>query len=285
MRIAFLGTGLLGSGFIHHLLSTTGSVTVWNRTPARAQGVVDAGAQLAATPADAARDAERIHLCLKDDASVDAVLDALLPEIAPDTVVIDHTTTSAAGAAARGARFAAAGRGFLHAPVFMSPGMAKLGKGIMLAAGPQDVFARVDGALAAMTGDLWYVGPDLRKAAGLKLVGNATLIAITGAIADTLAVGKGLGLSSADVNEVLTRLNPGASIGIRGKRMATGDFTASFELAMARKDVGLMLDAVGDAPLAVLRSIAARSDQLIADGHGAADLGVLALDAVEGRMR
>jgi 3-hydroxyisobutyrate dehydrogenase-like beta-hydroxyacid dehydrogenase len=158
--------------------------------------------------------------------------------------------------------------------------MARVGKGIMLAAGPADVFARVDGALAAMTGDLWYVGDDLRKAAGLKLVGNATLIAITGAIADTLAVGRGLGLSSADVNEVLTRLNPGASIGIRGKRMATGDFTASFELAMARKDVGLMLEAVGDAPLATLRAIAERSDKLIAAGHGADDLGVLALDAV-----
>jgi 3-hydroxyisobutyrate dehydrogenase-like beta-hydroxyacid dehydrogenase len=280
MRIAFLGTGLLGSGFIHHLLTTTGAVTVWNRTPARAEGVVAAGAQLADSPADAARDAERIHLCLRDDASVDAVLDALLPAMAPDAVVVDHTTTSAEGAAARGARLAAAGRGFLHAPVFMSPGMAKVGKGIMLACGPEDVFARVDGALAAMTGDLWYVGPDLRKAAGLKLVGNATLIAITGAIADTLAVGRGLGLSSADVNEVLTRLNPGASIGIRGKRMATGDFSASFELAMARKDVGLMLDAVGDAPLAVLRAIAERSDQLIAAGHGADDLGVLALDAV-----
>jgi 3-hydroxyisobutyrate dehydrogenase-like beta-hydroxyacid dehydrogenase len=280
MRIAFLGTGLLGSGFIHHLLATTGSVTVWNRTPARAEGVVAAGAQLAATPADAARDAERIHLCLKDDAAVDAVLDALLPAMAPDAVLVDHTTTSADGAAARGARLAAAGHGFLHAPVFMSPGMARVGKGIMLAAGPADVFARVDGALAAMTGDLWYVGDDLRKAAGLKLVGNATLIAITGAIADTLAVGRGLGLSSADVNEVLTRLNPGASIGIRGKRMATGDFTASFELAMARKDVGLMLEAVGDAPLATLRAIAERSDKLIAAGHGADDLGVLALDAV-----
>lgn len=281
MRIAFLGTGLLGSGFIQHLLATTGGVTVWNRTPARAQGVVDAGATLAATPGDAARDAERIHLCLKDDASVDAVLEQLVPAMAADAVIIDHTTTSAEGAVARGARLAAQGKHFLHAPVFMSPGMAKVGKGIMLCAGPEDAFARVDGALAAMTGDLWYVGADLRRAAGLKLVGNATLIAITGAVADTLAVGKGLGLSAADVGEVLTRLNPGASIGIRGKRMGSGDFTPSFELAMARKDVGLMLDAVGDAPLSTLRGIAERADALIARGHGADDLGVLAVDAVQ----
>ena len=73
----------------------------------------------------------------------------------------------------------------------------------------------------------------------------------------------------------------GASIGIRGKRMGNGDFAPSFELAMARKDVGLMLDAVGDAPLSVLRSIAARADELIARGHGADDLGVLAVDAVQ----
>ncbi len=281
MRIAFLGTGLLGSGFVHHLLATTGSVTVWNRTAAKAAPLVEAGARLASDPADAARDAERIHLCLKDDAAVDEVLAAALVDAPTDAVIIDHTTTSADGAAARGARLAATGHAFLHAPVFMSPVAARDGKGIMLCAGPADVFARVDAALAGMTGDLWYVGDDLTRAAAMKLVGNAMLIALAGGVADTLAVGKGVGLSPADAFSVLARLKPGGAIDLRGKRMAAGDFAATFELAMARKDLTLMLDAVGDAPLATLRTIADRADELIARGHGGDDLGVLAVDAVK----
>ena len=62
--------------------------------------------------------------------------------------------------------------------------------------------------------------------------------------------------------------------------MAKGNFAPSFELDMARKDVGLMLEIAGDQPLAVLPSIAARMDQLITAGHGAEDASVLGIDAV-----
>jgi 3-hydroxyisobutyrate dehydrogenase-like beta-hydroxyacid dehydrogenase len=260
MSIAFLGTGLLGSGFIDHLLETTSQVAVWNRTADKATRFAAAGARVATSPADAVARAARIHLCLHADASVDDVLAQVLPD----------------GAAARAARMAEAGRAFLHAPVFMSPGMAKAGKGIMLACGPEAVFTRVDAALATMTGDLWYLGAEPRRAAAMKLVGNAMIIAIVGGIADTLALGRATGLSGADVMSVMERLKPGGAIAIRGKKMSEGDFTASFELAMARKDIGLMLEALGEAPLSVLRGIAERADVLIAKGRGADDLGVLA---------
>ena len=280
MSIAFLGTGLLGSGFVEHLLATTGGVSVWNRTAEKAARFAEAGARVAATPAEAVAGAARIHLCLRSDDAVDEVISAMLPGAPVEAVIIDHTTTSPDGAAARGARLAAEGRAFLHAPVFMGPAHARDAKGIMLCSGPEDVFARVDAALAAMTGDLWYQGPDLRKAAGMKLVGNAMLIAIAGGMADTLALGRATGLASDDVMAVMDKLKPGGAISIRGKRMAAGDFAASFELAMARKDLGLMLDALGGAPLSVLPGIATRADALLEQGHGTDDLGVLAIDAV-----
>ncbi|HKE19884.1 MAG TPA: NAD(P)-dependent oxidoreductase [Kofleriaceae bacterium] len=280
MRIAFLGTGLLGSGFVHHLLATGGPIAVWNRTAARAAPLEAAGARVAGSPAEAVTDAERIHLCLKDDASVDEVLAAVLPAAPPAAVIIDHTTTAADGAASRGARLAAAGRAFLHAPVFMSPAAARDAKGIMMAAGDETIFRRVQDALTAMTGDLWYVGPDLRRAASLKLIGNSMLIALAAGLADTFALARSLGLTAGDAYEVMSRLKPGGAIEVRGKRMAHGEYSATFELAMARKDLGLMLDALGDAPLSALRAIAERSDQLIARGHGSDDLGVLGIDAV-----
>ncbi|MBA3891482.1 MAG: NAD(P)-dependent oxidoreductase, partial [Gemmatimonadaceae bacterium] len=64
--------------------------------------------------------------------------------------------------------------------------------------------------------------------------------------------------------------------------MAARDFTPSFELAMARKDVQLMIDTAGELPLAALPGIAARMDALIADGHGEDDLAVIAREAVLG---
>jgi 3-hydroxyisobutyrate dehydrogenase-like beta-hydroxyacid dehydrogenase len=65
--------------------------------------------------------------------------------------------------------------------------------------------------------------------------------------------------------------------------MAAGNFAPSFELAMARKDVRLMIETAAAHPLAALPAIAARMDDLIAQGHGAEDLGVIGSDAVNGR--
>ncbi|MCE9580151.1 MAG: NAD(P)-binding domain-containing protein [Deltaproteobacteria bacterium] len=274
--IAFLGTGLLGSGFVHGLLARGTPVVCWNRTAARTEPLAAAGAVVAATPAEAVRGAHRVHLCLSSDDAVDAVLAACKDAIDPTAIVVDHSTTSAAGAARRIATIP----GYLHAPVFMSPASARAATGMMLCSGPEARFAVVERGLGQMTGDLWYIGEDPARAAGLKLLGNAMLIAIAAGLADVLTVGAGLGIAATDAHALLARLKPGGAIDVRGKRMASGDFAATFELAMARKDLGLMLDAVGDRPLAALAAIAARADALIARGHGGDDLGVLALDAL-----
>ena len=278
--IAFLGTGLLGSGFVKGLRSRGHEVTVWNRTAPKAAELLAVGAKVAATVAEAVSGAERVHLCLRADEAVDEVLSALPALQAP---VIDHTTTSPELTAARAVRQHALGRAFLHAPVFMSPAAAAKGAGIMLCSGPQALAAELQPALATMTGELWYVGEDFRRAAGLKLLGNSMLFSIAAGLADAFTIAAGCGLSPADAMEVMARLKPAGALEVRGKKMAAGDFAASFELTMARKDLGLMLDAVGERPLAALRAIAERSDELIAQGHGAADLGVLAFDAVPPR--
>ncbi len=277
--IAFLGTGLLGSGFVHGLLARGTPVVCWNRTAARTAPLDAAGAVVAGSPAEAVRGARRVHLCLSSDDAVDGVLAQCQDGLDPDAIIIDHSTTSAAGAARRIATV----RGYLHAPVFMSPASARAATGMMLVSGPEPRFALVERGLGQMTGDLWYLGEDPGRAASLKLLGNAMLIAIAAGLADVLTVAAGLGIAPGDAHGLLARLKPGGAIEVRGKRMAAGDFAATFELLMARKDLGLMLDAVGDRPLAALASIAARADALIARGHGADDLGVLALDALPPR--
>jgi len=80
-------------------------------------------------------------------------------------------------------------------------------------------------------------------------------------------------LKQLDLNEMVAR---------RGGNMVKGNFAASWELAMARKDVGLMLETIGNRPMAALPAIAARMDQLIAAGHGAKDANAMAIEAVGG---
>lgn len=279
-KIAFLGTGLLGSGFVKGLLDKHHEVAVWNRTAGKAQELAALGARVASTPAEAVVGAERVHLCLSADAAVDAVLEAVLPAVARDTPILDHSTTAPVLTAARGARMVAAGQAFLHAPVFMSPAAAAKGAGIMMCGGPEALFLRVQAEVATMTGELWFTGADYQRAAGLKLIGNSMLFSIASGLADVFTIAAGCGISPGEAMEVLGKLKPAGALEVRGKKMAAGDYSASFELTMARKDLGLMLDVIGDRPLAALRAIAQRSDELIAEGHGAEDLGVLAVSAV-----
>src|SRR5581483_11458993 len=102
-----------------------------------------AGAVVVRTPGDAVAGAERVHITLSDDAAVDGVLEQFLPRLEPGAVVIDHSTTPPRGTAARYARLERAGVKFLHAPVFMSPQMARESIGILMCSGPQAVFDEV----------------------------------------------------------------------------------------------------------------------------------------------
>src|SRR5919197_712107 len=162
-NVAFLGTGMMGSGMTESMLRRGDSVTVWNRTEAKARALEPLGATVAASPADAVAAADRVHLMLPDDAIVDRILEQCLPRLRPDAVVIDHSTTSPSGTKARLERLQKAGVSFLHAPVFMSPQMTRDAIGLMLVSGPRQVYDKVIGMLEKMTGEVWYLGerPDV----------------------------------------------------------------------------------------------------------------------------
>jgi 3-hydroxyisobutyrate dehydrogenase len=256
------------------------AVTVWNRTEAKARALEAFGATVAAAPGDAVAGADRVHLTLPDDEVVDQVVAALTPRLPKDAVVIDHTTASPRGTKARVARLNAAGMKFLHAPVFMSPQMARDSVGIILAAGPQAVYDAVLDTLEAMTGEVWYLGEDGDRAASYKIFGNSMLFVIAAGLSDVFAMAKGLGIPATEALAVFSKFQPGGLIKSRGDKMARGDFSASFELTMARKDMRLMLEAAAGQPLTVLPGIAKAMDDAIAKGHGQDDLGAIAAEVV-----
>ena len=280
-NVAFLGTGLMGSAMIEAMLKRGDSVQAWNRTLDRARPLEKLGARIAKTPAEAVAGTERVHLLVSDDAAVDAVLKAMLPGLAREAIVVDHTTVSPAGTVTR---FASCDRQriqFLHAPVFMGPQNCREAQGLMLCAGPGALFERVKPALQAMTGKLWYVGERRDLAAAYKLFGNAMILTITGGLSDVYQMAAQLGIPATEAHGVFTQFNPAGTIAFRGKNMAEGNFKASFELVMARKDVRLMIEAAGPTPLTLLPALARRMDEVIADGHAHDDVGVIVKERLD----
>jgi 3-hydroxyisobutyrate dehydrogenase len=277
--ICVLGTGLLGSGFTRALRRKGESVHVWNRTAAKATALETDGARAFADPAEAIRGAERIHIVVSDDAAVEAVLAAAA--VPTGALVIDHTTTSTAGARDRTERFARAGITYLHAPVFMGPQNALESTGLMLVSGDRTVVARVRPLLEPMTGKVVDLGPRVDAAAAFKLLGNVFLMAFTAGCAEVLGLAKAMGVPPQEAAALFEHFNPGQLIGARFRRMIEGNFDQpSWELSMARKDARLIQAEVDHAgvALALLPAIAARMDAVIADGYGEADWTVIAKD-------
>ena len=276
--IAFLGMGLLGANFVRALRRRGEGVQVWSRSAQKAQALAASGAVPCATPADAVRGAARAHLTLSDDAAVDAVLEAARPGLAPGAALVDHSTTSPAGARARVARWHDLGHPFQHAPVFMGPQHALESTGLMLASGDGARFEALRPALESMTGKLVWLGPDEGRAAALKLVGNCFLLAMSVGLVDALALGKAMGVPPADAGALFELFNPGASVPARVKRILEGEHDRpSWTLEMARKDARLMQEAAGPAGagLALLPALAAAMDRALAEGLGGKDWMVL----------
>lgn len=280
---AFLGMGLLGSNFVKAMLKKGEQVQVWNRTAAKAKALEAFGAKAFDTPAEAVKGADRIHLTLKDDATVNEVMAMLSPGLQPGAIIIDHTTTSAPGAVARTKEWKAKSFTYMHAPVFMGPPNALESTGNMLVSGDQQLIAQLEPELSKMTGKLLNFGPEDGKAAGMKLIGNLFLLTLTAGISDTLSLAKALDISTADVSTLFESFNPGAAMPARMKRILTGKFNEpSWELVMARKDAGLMMEAAakGKVTLTVIPTIAKEMDAWIAKGHGNDDWSIIAKNSL-----
>ncbi len=258
---------------------------MWNRTIEKARALEEVGARVFDDPAEAARGATRVHLSLSDDDAVDDVLERASRALGPGVVIVDHTTTTASGVAPRIAHWAERGIAFVHAPVFMGPQNALESTGTMLVSGNRAHVDAVRDALAAMTGKLVDLGERPDAAASFKLLGNLFLMFLTSGFADMLTLGKALGVPPKEVATLFDFFNPGTSLPARLQRMldVTAEGTPSWELAMARKDVRLMMDEATRAhvPLAVLPAIAARMDEVIAEGLGHADWAILGKDALD----
>jgi 3-hydroxyisobutyrate dehydrogenase len=276
---AFLGTGLLGTGMAEGALGRGDAVSVWNRTLARAEGLAEHGATLAPTPAEAVMGADVVHLVLTNDAAVDGVL-AQLESSVPDLVhrgvpLVDHSTTSPAGTAARAAQLWGRGVTYLHAPVFMSPNAARAAQGTVIVAGPRDGFEAHEAKLTPMCAVLRHVGERADLAAIMKLFGNAMNLSMLHGLADILSMARGLDVTPEQALAVFGIIDVRYVIEGRGRAMAAGQYDPLWTVDVARKDVALMLACAPGEPFGALAAIDHALDALQQAGAGELDVAVL----------
>jgi 3-hydroxyisobutyrate dehydrogenase len=271
---AFLGIGLLGEGFVRAMINKGEEVQVWNRTFSKAKDLEQYGARAFENIADAVKNADVVHVALKDDATVDDALAKAEAGLMPGAIIVDHTTTSIEGAQQRTKQWKSKGFPYQHAPVFMGPVNALESTGYMLVSGDQKLISQLQSQLAGMTGKLVNFGEEVGKAAAMKLTGNLFLVGFNGALADAIAFSNAIGISSEELSQLFAEWNPGASVPARLKRMMGDDFSdPSWRLEMARKDTGLFLKEAEkkSIDLNVIPGVASLMDEWIEKGHGKED--------------
>jgi 3-hydroxyisobutyrate dehydrogenase len=275
MTVALLGTGTMGAPMARNLARAGLPVVAWNRTPAKAEALVEDGVRSAATPEAAVAQADVLVTMLADGAAIEAVLNGPDGALAarPDGAVWIQMSTVGALAADRLAALAADHDvRFVDAPVLGSAEPAQRGELTILASGPGEVHDRCAAVFDAVGARTVWLGP-AGMGSRLKVVVNAWLMSTTAALAETIALAERLDVDPTwflDVTE-------GGAIGalytdMNGPAMAEREFPLNFPLELATKDAALALEAAGDAAdLRVFRATHEQFARAEERGHGRRD--------------
>lgn len=254
MRVAYVGLGIMGRGMVANLLRAGHEVTVFNRTPERAEPLRALGARVAASAAAAAVGAEVVGICVTDGRAVADVLrrgDGLLAALRPGQIVVDHSTISPAETVAFADEVASRGAVWCDAPVTGGDRGARDGTLTIMVGGEAEVFARLDPYLRAMGRTIVHVGP-VGRGQVVKLVNNYIGGVALVAAAEGLFLGLAAGVPLDRLLAVCTAGSANSvSLQLLADRLARGDFDPGFSLANRLKDMDLALEAARRQGLAV----------------------------------
>jgi 3-hydroxyisobutyrate dehydrogenase len=261
MRVAVLGLGIIGSGMARNLVQKGFATTVWNRSPERAQPLVELGATLAASPREAAGDADLVLCVVGDDAASRAVWlgpDGALAGARPDTLAVDSSTLSLDWARELAATATGQGLRFLDAPLTGSKDAAQAGELVLFE------------AISRRTA---HLGPH-GAGAVFKLVLNLMAAVQAVALAEGLTLAERAGLNMEQAVPLILNGAPGSPL-VKGKaaRMVARDYDDThFALKWMRKDASYALRAAEAFGVPMPTVAAAREVYQLALNLGLGDL-------------
>jgi 3-hydroxyisobutyrate dehydrogenase-like beta-hydroxyacid dehydrogenase len=246
MRISFVGLGVMGYPMAGHLAQSGHDVTVYNRTVARAKAWCNENrGQIAATPGEAARDAEIVFSCVGNDADVRDVLlgdEGVLGSIASGAIIVDHTTASATVAREVAALADLQSVGFLDAPVSGGQAGAESGQLTVMVGGAADDFERAAPVMDCYSKAMTHIGP-VGTGQLAKMVNQICIAGVVQGLAEGLHFAKKAGLDPAIVIESISK---GAAqswqMENRWQTMVNDEFDFGFAVDWMRKDLAIALD-------------------------------------------
>ncbi len=209
--IGFVGVGLMGHGMAKNLLAAGYPVTVVaHRNRAPVDDLVAQGATEAASLADLAARSSIVHICAPGSPQVEAIVDALLPALAPGSVVVDCSTSDPNSTLALAARLTAAGHHMADAPLGGTPVQAEAGELSTMVGADDAVFDRLRPVLGAWAASVVHLGPT-GTGHKMKLLNNFLSLGYAAIYSEALALAARTGISTAQFDSV-----------IRGSRMDCG---------------------------------------------------------------
>jgi len=272
----------MGVPMAARLLAAGHDVTVWNRTPERAEPLREKGAAQAVSPADAAGRAEVVVTMLADPEALEQVVfgtDGVAAGMSTGTMLVEMSTVGPEVVRALAARLPD-GVDILDAPVLGSVPQATEGTLKIFVGGDEAVFERARSVLDPM-GTPRHLGP-LGAGAAMKLVANSTLGALMCGLAEALALADALGLEQDAVLDILAESPIGTTVKSKRALIESGTYGPNFSLALAAKDLRLVAEAAEQAGVELRLSPAARAWFERADAAG---LGALDYSAVIANLR
>ncbi|THD83073.1 NAD(P)-dependent oxidoreductase [Aliigemmobacter aestuarii] len=244
-KVAFLGLGVMGFPMAGHLAAKGHQVTVYNRSPAKAEAwVAKHGGAHAATPRAAAEGAEFIMACVGNDDDLRSVCtgaDGAFAGMAKGAVFVDHTTVSAQVTRELSAVASGMGLGFVDAPV--SGGQAGAENGVLsiMCGGAEADYARAEPVMAAYARICRRLG-DSGAGQIAKMMNQICIAGLVQGLAEALAFGKKAGMDGEAVVEVISQGAAGSwQMANRHKTMLTDQFDFGFAVDWMRKDLGICL--------------------------------------------
>lgn len=249
-RVAFLGLGVMGFPMAGHLAAKGHEVTVWNRSPAKAEAwVAKHGGRMAATAREAASGAEFVMACVGNDDDLRQVClsdQGAFAGMSAGAIFVDHTTVSAAVTRELSGVAEAAGFGFVDAPVSGGQAGAENGQLSVMCGGRADEYARAEPVIAAYAKICRLMGP---SGAGqlTKMCNQIAIAGLVQGLSESLGFAEKAGLSISDVVEVISQGAAGSwQMQNRHKTMEENRFDFGFAVDWMRKDLGICLAAADE---------------------------------------
>lgn len=244
-RVGFIGLGLMGGPMAANVARAGYPLTVYNRTPDKAEPLKELGAEVVSSPREVAQHSDVIITMLAETAAVQAVLtgpDGVLAGAKPGMVLIDMSTVAPAQSRETAAMLNAQGLVMLDAPVVGSTGPATAGTLTIVVGGERTVFEAQKDLLGSMGSTLHYMGPQ-GSGAHVKLCFNLLVAAEMAALAEAMALAAKGGLDLKQVGEMIAASN--ISSGLIQRKVSNiveNSYEPAFPLKHMHKDLGLMVN-------------------------------------------